>query len=114
MIRATRRRSITGMRTHELAKALREYGVDARCMKMANYWAVDGWGKYTQRLTVTQWVNERAEPGVTYIVAAGGHFMTVRDRKIICNQQPEWKSMAQRKGAGSYKRARVTSVIEIS
>jgi hypothetical protein len=123
MLKATRRRSITGMRTAELAKALREYGVDAQCIEMNGYW------RYVTRpcelgsktsymamkpLTLTQWVNERAKPGVTYIVAAGRHFMTVRDRKIICNQQPEWKSMAQRKGKGSYKRAQVTGVIEIA
>jgi hypothetical protein len=122
MLKATRRRSITGMRTAELAKALREYGVDAQCMEMNGYWRVvstyheptDTTFMKMKPMTMTQWVNERAKPGVTYIVAAGRHFMTVRDRKIICNQQPEWKSMAQRKGKGSYKRAQVTGVIEIA
>jgi hypothetical protein len=122
LCRSLRKRRILGMRTAELARGLNELGIETRLGEMSEYydyvtkpcpWNDNATLMTMKPMTLTQWIKERAEPGVTYIVAAGRHFMTVRDRKIICNQQPTWKSLNQRKGKGSYKRAQVTGFIEV-
>ena len=69
----TGRRSVMGMSTIEMGKALTSRG---RLHKV-----------YRPRCTLNQWINNHAKPDTQYVVLVTGHYIAVDGNRVACSQK---------------------------
>jgi hypothetical protein len=105
-LRATGKDRIMGLNEWGVIETLKRIGIKAQSDP---HWMNKG-------KTFTQWYNDlnKYQRAATYIVTVGNHYVIYKNGWLIDNHSKKWQRWKDRKGKGSYKRARLRNAILIT